>query len=90
MTIHPIKLNKSVRIGENTNKKLLDFMGIISSFMTNFRPSANGCKIPQNPTTFGPFLLCIDAIIFRSANVKKATTINKGIKVNNIKIKKSK
>jgi len=71
-----------VRIGENTNKKLLDFIGIISSFITNFKPSAKGCKKPQKPTTLGPFLLCIDAIIFRSANVKKATTISKGIKVN--------
>jgi hypothetical protein len=79
-----------VIIGESTNKKLLDFMGIISSFMTNFKPSANGCKTPQKPTTFGPFRLCIDAITFRSAKVKKATTINKGIRVNNMNMKKSK
>jgi hypothetical protein len=32
----------------------------------------------------GPFLLCIEAIIFLSAKVKNATTSNKGINVNNI------
>jgi hypothetical protein len=61
----------------------LAFVGIIISLMINFKPSANGCKIPQNPTILQPRLLCMEAIAFRSAKVKNATTINNGINVNN-------
>lgn len=47
--------------------------GIITSFNNNFNPSAKACRIPQNPTTFGPRRRCIVAKTLRSANVKKAT-----------------
>jgi len=56
----------------------------------NFKPSANGCKNPQIPTIFGPLRRWIEAMALRSAKVKKATTINKGINVNNACIIKSK
>jgi len=46
------------------------FDGITISFANNFNPSLRGCKSPQNPTTLGPRLRCIDAITFRSASVK--------------------
>jgi hypothetical protein len=52
--------------------------------MINFKPSAKGCKKPQIPTIFGPFLRCIEAIAFLSANVKKAMHINKGIKARRV------
>jgi len=45
----------------------------------NFKPSAMGWSNPKIPTTFGPFLLCMEAITLRSAKVKKATPSNKGI-----------
>ena len=32
-----------------------DIVGKIISFNINFKPSVNGCKIPEGPTTFGPF-----------------------------------
>jgi len=56
ITIHPKKLKNNVIKGENINKKLLDLIGIIISFKINFKPSANGCKKPKNPTIFGPVL----------------------------------
>jgi hypothetical protein len=43
--------------------------GNIVSFVNNFTPSANGCNNPHHPTTFGPFLNCIDPNTFLSANV---------------------
>lgn len=72
---------------------LLALLGIIVSLINNFSPSANGCNNPSNPTTFGPRLRCIPAIIFRSTKVKKATAIKTGtiiIKVFSIVIKISK
>jgi hypothetical protein len=52
----PIKLKNKVKNGLNTNKILLALVGIISSFTTNFKPSANGCNTPKIPTTLGPRL----------------------------------
>jgi hypothetical protein len=69
MTIQPAKPKTNVRIGAPRKISLLALRGIIISFNTAFNPSANGCNNPQIPTTFGPRLLCIAAIIFRSASV---------------------
>jgi hypothetical protein len=80
----PIKLKNKVTLGPKINKNLLALFGIITSLITNFKPSANGCKKPKIPTTLGPFLRWIDAITFRSINVKNATTINNGIKVSKV------
>jgi len=49
-----LKLNIKVKNGANKNNFLLDKFGIIISFITNFKPSAKGCKSPHIPTTFGP------------------------------------
>lgn len=73
-----IKLSVKVSIGALINKSVLELLGIIDSFKTSFNPSAKGCNNPKKPTTFGPFLLCIDAITLRSTKVKYATDINKG------------
>lgn len=89
MANHPIKLKNNVKNGPNKNKNLFAFVGIIISLITNFKPSAKGCKKPYIPTTLGPFRRCIEAIALRSAKVKNATTINKGTKVNNEWIIKS-
>jgi hypothetical protein len=72
ITTQPTKLKNKVKNGPKINKKLFVFEGIISSLITNFKPSAKGCKKPQIPTIFGPFLLCIEAITFLSAKVKKS------------------
>jgi hypothetical protein len=79
ITAQPIKAKKNVSTGANTKRKVLALLGTINSFVTSFKPSAIGCKSPQIPTTLGPFRRCIDAIILRSASVKKATEIIKGI-----------
>lgn len=62
------------------------WLGSTGSLTNSFNPSAIGWKNPKNPTTLGPFLLCIAAIILRSANVKKATPNNKGMVIANILI----
>lgn len=69
MTIQPAKLSINVNKGAPKKINLLDFRGIITSFNKAFKPSAKGCNNPQIPTTFGPRLLCIAAIIFLSAKV---------------------
>jgi hypothetical protein len=65
-------------------------VGKIISLITNFKPSANGCKKPQTPTIFGPFRRWMEAIALRSAKVKNATTISNGTSVKNECIMKSK
>jgi hypothetical protein len=59
-----------VSIGAITNINLLEPVGSIVSFESNLSASAHGCKSPNNPTTFGPFLNCINPIILLSARVK--------------------
>jgi len=51
----------------------------VVSLVNNFKPSVRGCNKPIKPITFGPLLLCMAPIIFRSAIVKYATEINNGI-----------
>lgn len=77
----PIKLKKSVKLEPKINKNLFALLGITISLIINFRPSANGCKKPQIPTTFGPLRRCIAAIAFLSAKVKKAIAISNGTNV---------
>lgn len=84
ITTQLIKLRNNVKNGAKKNKILWDFKGITISLDSNFNPSANGCKKPHNPTTLGPFRRWIDAIILRSAKVKKAIESNKGIKTKNV------
>ena len=52
-----IKLKNNVIPGAITNKNLFALFGIITSLITNLKPSAKGCKKPHKPTTFGPFRL---------------------------------
>ena len=44
----------SVKLGAARNNIQLARTGTIISFNNNLRPSANACKIPQNPVTLGP------------------------------------
>lgn len=69
-------------IGAAIKIERLAELGKTVSFNNNFKPSARGCNKPKNPTTFGPLLLCIDAITLRSNSVKYATAINKGTIIN--------
>jgi hypothetical protein len=89
ITAHPTKLKYKVKNGAKTNKNLLALFGKTISLTINFKASANGCKTPQNPVTFGPFLRWIAPITRRSAKVKKATETIKKIKVSAVKIKKT-
>jgi hypothetical protein len=68
----------NVIIGANKNIRKLDVLGITVSLASNLNASAMACKSPKIPTVFGPLLRCIEAIILRSINVKKATDNNKG------------
>lgn len=65
--------------GANKNKTQLDLTGIITSFKSNFKPSANAWSTPQKPVTFGPLRLCIEANNLRSAIVKNAIASNEAI-----------
>ena len=60
-----IKIELSVEGREKSHLLSLDSQ--IISLKNNFTPSAKGCINPLGPTTFGPSLPCIDAIIFLSA-----------------------
>lgn len=57
-------------IGENIKSFLL-LLQVLISFATSLRPSANGCPIPNKPTTAGPRRRCIAAKILRSKALKK-------------------
>lgn len=80
--VQSVKLNDIIKIGANKKIKKFAFEGTIISFKINFIPSAIGCIKPKYPVTVGPKRRCIDAIILRSTNVKKAITTNKGISIN--------
>ena len=67
--------------GANRNKTQLDLTGIITSLSSSFKPSANAWRIPQNPVTFGPLRLCIEASSLRSAIVKNAIVSREAINV---------
>lgn len=73
-----VKLTEATIKGASRKIKALDLLGIIISLSSNFKPSTKGCKRPQNPTTFGPWRFCKDAITFLSAKVKKASDKTKG------------
>ena len=78
ITVQFKKLKNKAKIGAKIKIILFALLGIIVSFIRSFKPSANGCKKPKKPTTLGPRLLCMLAIIFLSSKVKKATAINTG------------
>lgn len=63
----------NVITAEHKNKIQFERAGKIIYFKINFNPSANACKNPQKPITFGPVIRCIEAIVLSSAIVKKAT-----------------
>jgi hypothetical protein len=52
--------------GPPTNKMVLDVVGMISSFIIIFTPSASGWSNPNGPALLGPNLSCINAATFRS------------------------
>ena len=83
-TVQPIKLKTKVSIGATRNKVPLEVAGIVVSLTNNFRPSAKGCSKPTNPITLGPLRLWMIPMILRSAIVKYATEINKGMIISKI------
>jgi len=69
ITDHPIRLNTKDKAGDNKKIPVFALVGNVVSLVNNFRPSARGCNKPIKPITFGPLLLCMAPIIFRSAIV---------------------
>ena len=67
ITAQAAKLKTIVIIGAKRKTILLDPLGKIFSFVISFKASAKLCNNPKGPTTFGPFLNCINAKIFLSA-----------------------
>ena len=70
ITAHAIRASKNVNTGAAKNTTVFALLGKTGSLISSFNPSANGCKIPKKPTTFGPLRRCMDAITLRSASVK--------------------
>ena len=70
----------NVSIGAIIKTTLLEPDGSIVSLESNFKASAHGCNKPNKPTTFGPFLSCINPIILLSASVRYATKSKSGIR----------
>ena len=81
MNTHVTSAIAKLRQGANRNKTQLDLTGIITSLSNSFKPSANAWRTPQNPVTFGPLRLCIEASSLRSAIVKNAIVNNDATKV---------
>lgn len=79
-----IKANVNAKIGPIKKTVIFACDGRIVSLLNSFNPSLNGCSNPQIPTSFGPFLNCIDPSIFLSTNVTYATAINSGTTIINI------
>ena len=78
ITAHDNKDSIKLNIGANIYIAKLACVGNIVSLANNFTPSAKGWSKPNTPTTFGPFLNCIDPNTFLSANVTYAIPINNG------------
>ena len=45
--------------GAMTNRKRLELVGMITSFINSFRASAMGCSQPRGPTRLGPMRTCM-------------------------------
>jgi hypothetical protein len=84
ITTQAIKLNINEIIGAIINVNKLALLGKMGSFIIYLKPSAKGCNNPNNPTTLGPFLQCMEAITSHSAKTKKATPNKRGIIISNI------
>ena len=69
ITADVIKLAVIAKPGPKMNNHLLALVGIISSFMINFNPSAKGCNKPKGPALLGPGLSCNIAATLRSPKV---------------------
>ena len=69
ITAEVIKLAVIANPGPRINSHLLAEVGIISSFIINFNPSARGCNKPKGPALFGPGRSCKMAATFLSPNV---------------------
>ena len=50
----------------------------MNCFRINFIPSLIGCKIPNQPTLYGPLLLCTAAMIKRS-NKRNEITVKREV-----------
>jgi len=71
--IQKTRANPRVKGAILRKKVLFLLMGTMTSFLNNFTASANGCRIPKNPTLLGPFRNCLRDRNLRSSRVKKAT-----------------
>ena len=67
ITAQATSASMKVSIGAMRNSTRLAPDGMMVSFISSFRPSANGCSRPNGPTTLGPLRSCIAASTLRSA-----------------------
>jgi len=52
---HNISANIKPKTGDIRNGYILEILGILNSFLNNFKASEKGCKTPIKPTLLGPF-----------------------------------
>jgi hypothetical protein len=78
ITAQTIKLNINVITRAIIKINKLSLLGKMGSFIINLKPYAKGYNNPNNPTTLGPFLRCMEAITLRSTKIKKATPSKRG------------
>jgi hypothetical protein len=76
ITDHATKDKTKVTSGAKIKTTLSEPAGMTISLKTYFRKSANDCKSPKTPTTFGPFRICTAAQIFLSAYMRNARQIS--------------
>lgn len=73
-----IKAKARAMMGESVNRIGDERVGLVVSFVINFRPSAMGCSRPRGPTKLGPLRSCIYPSSFRSRRVRNATAMRMG------------
>jgi hypothetical protein len=66
MTAMEVSAVTSAMTGANKYKGLLAKGGVTSSLKINFKPSANGCQMPNGPTRVGPQRFCMWPTTLRS------------------------
>ncbi len=54
-----VRAKVRAKIGAIINIEIDEVRGRRGSFVNNFTASANGCRMPYGPITFGPFRSCI-------------------------------
>lgn len=73
-----IRARDRAMIGDSVNRTGDERVGLVVSFVINFRPSAIGWSRPRGPTKLGPLRSCMYPSSFRSKRVRNATAMRIG------------